>query len=112
MLKKRYENQTKKDRLTKLANKYYALQELIDRNKEKRTDSEKIPLPFIVVATEESPSNHIRIECNQDRNKLAIFVEKPMVLEEDLDLIQKLRLKPSMPDELLQLLNSSIFLFN
>lgn len=108
LIRRRKENSVKRENLRKVASRFYGLKELIRRNQEPRAESDIIQLPLIVIATEETPKNNIKIEFNRANTHVCVKLSKEINIVEDTDLLVKLNLHQrcsEVPHELVKILN-------
>lgn len=108
IIQKQQENYIKLNNLRQLTTKFFALKELIQRNKETLGDSDKMNFPLIVLATEEHPTANIKIEFNRSSTNLAIKVTHKIKLLEDSDILLRMNLSQKysdIPQGLVDLLN-------
>ena len=107
LMNKRYDNQRKKEALLNLTTKFYALRELMRRNQTVPKTQKVIRFPFVVVGTEEHPSNRVRVEFNRTKTYVSVKVSKDISLFDDEEILGHLRLTEKtqdIPPELTHLL--------
>lgn len=101
----------KREILRETANRFFAVRELIRRNKKKKKSSENIQCPFIFVAAEEQSNNRVNIEFNKSHTNLSINFQKDFKIISDFDILVKLDFhrpaynRTDLPQELMSLIS-------
>lgn len=106
ILKKRMKIEAKRDYFNDIVHKYVATYHLLARNKE-RFDQDVIKIPFVLVATEESPENFIKVQANPAHTELSVSFRKEIKVLGDLEVLARLNTKMhfnGLPTEVLELL--------
>ena len=93
----------KRANLKSIANKYYSIISLMQRNLQMQKPSEILNLPLLVVATDEV-DNRLKIESSSSSSIIRIKLQKKVSIHKDCDLLPYLITAHSMPQELLSIL--------
>jgi hypothetical protein len=99
--------------LKEISEKYVWLKGLLERNlgqEPKPSNEELLPFPYILVATQDDPTNSVSIRLNTTNTKVWSSFSKPIKIVGDSDSIVHFRLKRDytvLPQEVRDVLNKS-----